>query len=150
MNSLPERPEPPPLRLLYRGRHHVAIDKPAGLMDHRSRLSADRQFVLQRRRDQIGHRVYPMHRLDRATSGVLVLGLHPKAASLLSRAFEHRAVRKRYLAAVRDYPEDAAIMDQPLRAEERTVEHGVGQSESGAAARRPLSQRPVGTAVRAV
>ena len=46
MNSPPARSEPTPLRELYRDPHYVAIDKPAGLMVHRSRLSADRQFLL--------------------------------------------------------------------------------------------------------
>ena len=58
----------------------VAIHKPPGMLVHRSRISRDTVFVLQTLRDQIGQRVYPVHRLDRATSGVLLFGLSPQAA----------------------------------------------------------------------
>ncbi|HND89502.1 MAG TPA: pseudouridine synthase, partial [Saprospiraceae bacterium] len=60
--------------LLYDDEHLVVINKPPGILVHRSRLSEDRVFVLQLLRDQIGQHLYPAHRLDRATSGVLAFG----------------------------------------------------------------------------
>ena len=72
-----------PLTILYRDEHYVAIDKPPGLLVHRSPISRDRVFALQTLRDQLGRHVYPIHRLDRATSGVLLFGLSADAARRL-------------------------------------------------------------------
>src|SRR5690554_6952411 len=104
-----------PLNILYRDHHYVAIDKPPGMLVHRTRISDGTQVALQRLRDQIGHRVYPVHRLDRPTSGVLIFALHSEAAGALGRQFEARAVEKRYLAVTRGYTEDAGLVDYALR-----------------------------------
>jgi tRNA pseudouridine65 synthase len=84
-------------------------------MVHRSALSGDRSAVLQRLRDQLGQRVYPVHRLDRPTSGVLVFGLSPEAASALAERFRSRRVWKSYLAVVRGYPDAQGVIDHPVR-----------------------------------
>lgn len=105
------------LTVLYRDEHYIAVDKPAGLLVHRTRISEDNRFVLQQLRDQIGRRVYPVHRLDRPTSGVLVFGLDSEAARQLVRLFEQRRVRKRYLAVVRGYADESARIDYPLQEE---------------------------------
>jgi tRNA pseudouridine65 synthase len=65
-------------------------------------------------RETVGAYVYPVHRLDRATSGVLVFALSPEAARALASAFEARTVEKRYLALVRGVPPDPARVDHPL------------------------------------
>lgn len=108
------RREAPDLAILFRDEHFVAIDKPRGLLVHRTAQARDRTFALQRLRDQLGQRVYAIHRLDRATSGVLVFALHPEAARRLSRRFETRRVSKRYLAVVRGYTQARALIDYPL------------------------------------
>lgn len=105
------------LTILYRDEHYIAVDKPAGLLVHRTRISEDSRFALQQLRDQIGRRVYPVHRLDRPTSGVLVFGLDSDAARRLVQLFEQRQVQKRYLAVVRGYTEASALIDYPLREE---------------------------------
>jgi tRNA pseudouridine65 synthase len=105
----------PPLTLLHIDEHLVAIDKPPGLLVHRSRLAADVEvFALQLLRDQIGSAVTPVHRLDRGTSGVLVFARTPNAASALGLAFETGRVDKHYLALVRGWPEGAGVIDHPL------------------------------------
>ena len=64
------------LEILYRDDSLIAIHKPAGLLVHRSPIAADAErFAVQLLRDQIGRRVYPAHRLDRGTSGVLLFAL---------------------------------------------------------------------------
>ncbi|MCW8943898.1 MAG: pseudouridine synthase [Sedimenticola sp.] len=105
------------LKIIYQDEHYVAVDKPAGMLVHRTRISEDTQFVLQRLRDQVGRRVYPVHRLDRPTSGVLVFGLDSDAARRLVGLFEQRLVTKRYLAVVRGYINEAARIDYPLQEE---------------------------------
>ena len=103
------------LPVLYRDEHYVAVDKPPGVLVHRSALSTDRDVVLQLLRDQLGRRVYPVHRLDRATSGVLLLGLSPEAAGRLSECFRDRRVAKTYLAVVRGWPAARGVVDHPVR-----------------------------------
>lgn len=105
------------LKILYRDEHYIAVDKPAGLLVHRTRISEDSRFVLQTLRDQIGRRVYPVHRLDRPTSGVLVFGLDSEAARRLVGLFERRQVEKRYLAVVRGYAAESACIDYALQEE---------------------------------
>lgn len=106
------------LRILYRDDHYVAIDKPAGLLVHRTALANADRFALQGVRDLLGRRVYPIHRLDRPTSGVLVFGLSPEAARGLGLAFQERRVDKRYLAVVRGYAATADTIDYPLQEDE--------------------------------
>ena len=103
------------LTILHHDQHLVAIDKPAGLMVHRSRIDVHaREFALQMLRDQIGQMVFPIHRLDRPTSGVLLFGLNPEIAKVLSRQFEARTVDKTYTAIVRGIPPQTGIWDEPL------------------------------------
>lgn len=106
-----------PLPILYRDDKYIAVHKPSGLLIHRTRISEDKRFLLQILRNQIGQWVYPVHRLDRPTSGVLILGLDPDSARLLTREFEKRQVEKRYLAVVRGYTEENGVIDHPLREE---------------------------------
>ena len=106
----------PGLPVLYRDADFVAVAKPAGLLVHRTRLSRSREAALQIVRDQLGQRIYPVHRLDRATSGVLVFGLSSEAAGSLAALMRRREVGKRYLAVVRGWPEPAGVIEQPLRA----------------------------------
>ncbi len=94
----------PPLSILYQDKHCIVINKPAGMLVHRSWLAKhETQFVMQTLRDQIGQYVYPIHRLDRPTSGVLLFALDSDSAKVLSQAFENRQVRKTYWAVVRGY-----------------------------------------------
>jgi tRNA pseudouridine65 synthase len=83
---------------------------------HRTKLDFGvRSSAMQQLRDQLGARVYPAHRLDRATSGALLFGLDAVAHERLSTAFEYGAIAKRYLAIVRGWPPDALTIDYPLR-----------------------------------
>lgn len=106
------------LTILYRDEDYIAVDKPAGLQVHRSWISEEREaFLLQRLRDQIGRRVYTIHRLDRPTSGVILFALSSEAARGMCEVFEKRKVEKGYLAIVRGYTDDEGHIDYPLREE---------------------------------
>lgn len=106
------------LNILYRDDSLIAIDKPSGLLVHRSQIDKhETRFAVQLLRDQIGQRVYPLHRLDKPTSGVLLFALSETAARRLGELFEHNAVHKTYLAVVRGYTPDTARIDYPLREE---------------------------------
>jgi tRNA pseudouridine65 synthase len=104
-----------PLRIVYRDEHYVAVYKPAGLMVHRGpRSSTHEPFLLQALRDQLGTYVYPIHRLDRPTAGLVIFGLHRKAAAELGRLFQSRRVAKHYQALVRGFVMENITVDHPL------------------------------------
>jgi tRNA pseudouridine65 synthase len=102
------------LEVIYRDDQLVAVAKPSGLIVHRSGIAPDRDTCMTRLRDQLGQWVYPVHRLDRGASGVLVFGLDPDSARSLADAFAGRRVRKQYLAVVRGVPPAAGVIDHPL------------------------------------
>ncbi len=94
------------------------MDKPPGLQVHRSWISEENEaFLLQRLRDQIGQRVYTIHRLDRPTSGVILFALSSEAARAMCAVFENRKVEKTYLAIVRGYTDETGHIDYPLQEE---------------------------------
>lgn len=104
------------LPVLYQDEHLVVIDKPAGLLVHRSRIAVDaREFALQMLRDQIGCPVFPIHRIDRPTSGVLVFALSSEIAKLLCQQFNDRTIEKTYEAIVRGHPPASGRTDEPLK-----------------------------------
>ena len=104
------------LEILYQDEVLVAVNKPAGMLVHRSWLDRhETQFVMQTLRDQIGQRVYPIHRLDRPTSGVLLFALNSEIANLLCRQFEQKQIEKQYLAVVRGYVTGRGEIDYPLK-----------------------------------
>lgn len=106
---------PRELRLLHLDPDLVAIDKPAGLLVHPSALDAhEERSALHLLRDQLGERLWPLHRLDKGTSGVLLFARNVETARRWGGAFEQRLVRKRYLVLVRGWPPEAGEVDQPL------------------------------------
>ena len=104
-----------PLRLLHLDDELVAIDKPAGLLVHPSGLDAHETVTAwQLLSEQLGQPVWPLHRLDKATSGVLLFARSAGAARLWRAAFEAGTVAKRYLALVRGHPAELGEIDHPL------------------------------------
>ena len=104
------------LDILYQDEHIVAINKPSGLLVHRSPIdNYETRFAIQLTRDQIGQRVYPVHRLDKPTSGVLLFALSSEVAALLTQQFTAKTVHKRYWAIVRGYTQDSGVVDYPLQ-----------------------------------
>lgn len=96
---------PPHLDILYQDEDIVVVDKPAGMLVHRSEIDRhETVFLLQTLRDQIGKHVYPVHRLDKPTSGVMVLALNKNSAIQLTQSFTERKIQKEYLAVVRGIP----------------------------------------------
>ena len=104
--------------VIYRDEYLVAINKPSGLLVHRSPIDRhETRYALQLVRDQIGQYVYPVHRLDKPTSGVLLFALSSDSARELSRQFAAGGVRKHYLAVVRGHCPHEGCIDYPLREE---------------------------------
>ncbi|WP_284618571.1 pseudouridine synthase [Aquabacterium humicola] len=108
-------PAAAPLRLLHADEHLVAIDKPPGLLVHRSALDAHEDLnALDLLRAQLELPLWTVHRLDKGTSGVLLFARSADAARAIGAAFEAGQVHKRYLALVRGWPDAQGEIDQPL------------------------------------
>jgi len=104
------------LEIIYQDEHLVAVNKPSGLLVHRSMIDKhETRFALQLVRNQIGKRVYPVHRLDKPTSGVLLFALDSETARLLGEQFTADVVQKQYLAVVRGYSAEHELIDYPLK-----------------------------------
>ena len=96
----------------------VAVNKPSGLLVHRSLIDKrETDFAMQRVRNQLGRRVYPVHRLDKPTSGILLFALDPGTARAVTARFTAGQVKKTYRAIVRGFPAPAGEIDYALREE---------------------------------
>ncbi len=103
------------LDIIYRDDFLVAINKPSGLLVHRSMIDRhETRFAMQMLRDQIGQHVFPVHRLDKPTSGVLVFALNPEIAALMGNIFTEHRLQKTYIAIVRGIAPEYLLLDYPL------------------------------------
>lgn len=109
-------PSSPTLDVLYQDDQLAVVNKPAGLMVHASPMArGETEFALDALREQFGKPAWLAHRLDRATSGCLLIGFDKDSMAALGRAFMARDVRKDYLAVCRGWPDPAeGVIDHPL------------------------------------
>ena len=107
------RPPGDDIRLVHEDPRFVIADKPSGLIVHRGWANDD-DTALFRVRDRLGHHVYPVHRLDRGTSGALLLARDPDSQRTLNALFEAGQVEKSYLALVRGVPPAEGTIDHPI------------------------------------
>ena len=107
------------LEVLFEDEELVVINKPAGLLVHKTALAfGEEENALIQLRDQIGSWVAPVHRLDRATSGCLLFAKNEQVLPSLKSLFMDRAIEKRYLCIVRGIPaQKEGLIDHPLTSE---------------------------------
>lgn len=106
------------LAMIYRDEHLIAINKPSGLLVHRSDIDRhETRFAMQLLRDQIGQPVFPVHRLDKPTSGVLLFALHSECARLLGDIFTKHLLTKTYVALVRGVAPEKIRIEHALTEE---------------------------------
>ena len=110
------------LPILHSDDRFVVVDKPPGILVHRSRVAADRITLLQLLRDQLGRFVYPAHRLDRPASGAIAFALSGEDARVLQDALQADDAIKEYLVLCRGETEEQFVSDRPL-----TSDRGVAQ-----------------------
>lgn len=104
------------LEILYQDEYYVAVNKPTGLLVHRTNLASDaEEFALQIVRDQTGKHLYPIHRLDRKTSGVLLFAFSSEAAQKMQETLASINTQKRYIAIVRGHFPEKVEVDHPLK-----------------------------------
>ena len=104
------------LEILYQDEYIVAINKPSGLLVHKSFYARDAKvYAIQELRNQIGgQHVYPIHRLDRKTSGVLLFALDKLTLKIMNDRFALREVEKKYLAILRGWTLTESTIDYDL------------------------------------
>jgi len=107
------------LSILYHDEYLIAVNKPANLLVHKSALDRDPDNVLKRLRKQIDQYLFPVHRLDKPTSGVLLFTLDKESARSLGCQFESHTIEKNYTAIVRGYLFESG-----------TVEHAIDDRDS--------------------
>lgn len=106
----------PALPVLYADDALAVVCKPAGLMVHDSALArGETDFAADRLREQFGKPIFLVHRLDRATSGCLLLAFDRDTASALGRTLMAHDVEKDYWAVCRGWPAEPVF----------TVDHGL-------------------------
>lgn len=114
------------LEILYQDEYLIAINKPHGLLVHRSPIAADAsEFAVQILREQIGQRVYPTHRLDRKTSGVLLFALDEETNRSMQRSFMNKEIDKSYLAFVRGFTPAEGTIDYALTTDDGKVQDAI-------------------------
>ena len=109
-------PRPDPIiEIIFQDEHLLVVNKPAGLLAHASRMATDVETdLLAIMRRQIGGPVHLAHRLDRATSGLVLAARNSEVAGALGRQFMDRSVDKRYLGVVRGWPAEEGEIDYAL------------------------------------
>jgi len=104
------------LEILYQDEYLVAVNKPSGLLVHKSMIDRHEiYYAMKILRDQIGQWVYPVHRLDKPTSGVLLFALDSETARLLSEQFKEHKIDKTYIAVVRGYIDEKGVVEHALK-----------------------------------
>ena len=104
------------LEILYQDDYIVCINKPSGLLVHKSMIDRHEiYFAMKILRDQIGQWVYPIHRLDKPTSGVLLFALDKQTAKLMSEQFREKTTKKTYICVVRGYTDATGLIDHALK-----------------------------------
>lgn len=104
------------LPILYRDAALLVVDKPSGLAVHRG-WATDKVTALSIARSIAGQWVYPVHRLDRSTSGALVFALSAEIARLVQESFESELVHKNYVALVRGLLPDEVCIEHAIAKE---------------------------------
>ena len=111
------------LEIVYQDDYLVAINKPAGMLVHRSPQARDAKvFALQELRNQLGQYVYPTHRIDRKTSGILLFALSQEVEIVIKKKFQEKTMDKTYWAVVRGFAPEEGVIKKPLTKENGSVQ----------------------------
>jgi tRNA pseudouridine65 synthase len=109
------------LKLLYQDEYFIAVDKPSGFHvhpheDRRNRVERDK-VCLYLARDMLNQHVYPVHRIDAGTNGVLLFALSSDSARVLCKMFAEREMTKTYQAVVRGFTPEGGVIETPLESD---------------------------------
>lgn len=112
------------MEILFEDNYLIAVNKPEGMLVHKTKIATDVKsgFALQTVRDQVGKKVFPVHRLDRPTSGVLLFAFDPVTANSLMTQFAQKSIKKQYLCVVRGFSENEGSITEPLLKENGQIQ----------------------------
>ena len=114
------------LEVIFQTEDLIAINKPHGLLVHPTKIAMDADTsVLQILRRQLDQKVYPVHRLDRKTSGVLLLALNKETQSIINALFSERKMDKSYTAIVRGYIPDEGEIDYAIKNDKGVIKNAL-------------------------
>lgn len=118
------------LEICYQDEHFVAINKPHGLLVHRTNIATDAtEFAVQLLRDQLGKKVFPVHRLDRKTSGVLLFAFESETTAMLQQTLQKEETIKQYKAIVRGFFPEKVAVNYPLTNDRGKTQEAITQFE---------------------
>lgn len=128
------------MEIVFQDQYLVAVNKPHGLLVHPTALARDaEEFAMQLLRDRLDQHVYPVHRIDRKTGGLLLFALNKEVHGDVQRQFAERKVEKEYWAIVRGYTDDAGEIDYPLKREDGKVQEAFTTYETVGRAELPVT-----------
>lgn len=111
------------LPIIYNDGQLVAINKPNRLLVHKTKIAEEQHLFANRLlADQLGKEVFPVHRIDRATSGVLLFAFDAETTAATQRLFAGGIIKKEYLAVVRGFTRETDTINEPLIRHETGVE----------------------------
>lgn len=104
------------IEVLYWDKHYIAVTKPAGLLVHPFKArSKDRSHLMRSVKKQTNLYLYPIHRLDKPVSGVVLFGLSKEATRLIKEQWNTELTQKRYITMCRGEIEEEGVFDFPLK-----------------------------------
>lgn len=104
------------LPILFSDSHFTIINKPPGMLVHRTSIADDTAPVaLQLLRDQLERTVFPVHRIDRPTSGIVIFAHTPEITKLLQDQLAAKDARKQYTALVRGWMIEPVDCDRDVK-----------------------------------
>ena len=106
--------------VLFQNEQIIVVNKPSGVLVHPSKESSDKVSMLKILRDELGHFLYPIHRLDRPVSGVLIFGKTSEAASIYSNKLNSKDTIKKYIALCKGNLNEKVVIDSPLLSQDKT------------------------------
>lgn len=114
------------LNILYQDDYLIAVNKPCGLLVHRTSIAeGDGPFVLQMLRDQVGRKLFPVHRIDRPTSGVLVFAFSSEVARQLNDQLTNGASHKKYVTLVRGWLPEEMVCDRSVKNDRGNLQEAI-------------------------
>lgn len=104
------------LDIIYWDKHYIAVAKPAGILVHPFKeRSQDRRHLMRSLKKQTGMYLYPIHRLDKPVSGVVIFGLSKDATRLIKESWNEETTQKKYYALCRGEIDEQGVFDFALK-----------------------------------
>ena len=112
------------LEIIFKDSYCLLVTKPNNVLvhhAHHSRNKIDEKSLVQLIEDQLGSRYFPIHRLDRKTSGIILLASKKEYVSTFQALFTNKEIKKVYYGVVRGYSQENRIIDSPVKGRDALV-----------------------------